>query len=518
LRRTAQVLFFSAFVGLLILTTKPLSFPIPNDIFLRFSPLIGLQTMLAHRQVVYTLLAPGLLTIVVTLVLGRVFCGWFCPMGTTIDLFERLVLRGPRSKAPDQARLDRIRPAKYVLLVGMIAGALLSFQPALFLDPISLVQRSFMASVHAPIYNTAQGARNVALRPLRNRDIRIQAGKEPLVYRGGPLILVMFGTVLGLSALQKRFWCRHLCPLGALLAIVSKLPVLRRSASSACTGCMRCERDCKMGCIQSKGESYRSRECILCYNCQAICPTSAVSFPFRFGAAEGMDRSTQLSRRRLLGGLGAGVVWASAVRSSVAFSRTSGKSDLPDQAEENTKSSRRIRPPGALPERTFLQVCARCGECMKVCPTNGLQPALTEAGLEGLFTPILVPRIGQCDEMCNACCQVCPTGAIRNFEIADKKEKLILGKAVISRSTCRPWYGDKDCEICDEHCSYDAIDTRVIEGRKRPVVLEDKCTGCGICERWCPVTPDAAIYVVARDEKRPIVDEGLGFLSGFTSR
>jgi len=518
LRWLVQVLFLIGFVVLLDITVVPLPAGLPTDLYLRLSPLNGLVTMLARREVLYTALLPGLLTLVVTAALGRVFCGWFCPMGTTIDLFERVALRRRRYPLPDQKRLDRMRPIKYVLLTGMLAAALLSFQPAAFLDPISMVHRSYITVVHGPVYNLAQDARDAAYRPLRARGRRIQPGAAPRVYHLNAVILVMLGTVLVLSAVQKRFWCRHLCPLGALLALAAHVPLLRRRVSDGCTHCMRCEHDCKMGCIQEKGRSYRSRECILCYNCEALCPTHAVAFPLGVGQEAGRDPSHQLGRRRLLGGAAAGVLWMVGVRSSVAHARTAGRTDLPNQLEENTKSPRRIRPPAALPERQFLQTCIRCGECMKVCPTNALQPALSEGGLEGLFTPVLVPRIGHCEERCNACSRVCPTGAIQNFLIEEKRDRFILGKASIDRSTCRPWYGGKTCSICDEHCSYDAIDTRMIDGAERPVVLEDKCTGCGICERMCPVTPAAAIVVTARDERRPLVDEGLSPLSGFTSQ
>jgi len=119
---------------------------------------------------------------------------------------------------------------------------------------------------------------------------------------------------------------------------------------------------------------------------------------------------------------------------------------------------RRIRPPGALEEKEFLARCLKCGACMKVCPTGGLQPALSEAGLEGLWTPILVPRLGCCEQNCVACGHVCPTGAIGQLKIAEKiglppyKEHIRIGTAAFDRSRCLPWAYDVDCIVCEEVC------------------------------------------------------------------
>ncbi|GAG29319.1 unnamed protein product, partial [marine sediment metagenome] len=75
---------------------------------------------------------------------------------------------------------------------------------------------------------------------------------------------------------------------------------------------------------------------------------------------------------------------------------------------------------------------------MKVCPTHALQPAGLQAGIEGMFTPVLTPRIGACEEQCNLCGQVCPTGAIRNLPLEEKKYA-IMGNATIERNRCIAW-------------------------------------------------------------------------------
>jgi MauM/NapG family ferredoxin protein len=162
---------------------------------------------------------------------------------------------------------------------------------------------------------------------------------------------------------------------------------------------------------------------------------------------------------------------------------------------------RLIRPPGALPEQAFLKQCVRCGECMKVCLTNTLQPCLWESGFEGLWSPRLYPRLAGCDQTCNLCGQVCPTGAIQDIPLEEKRNAK-MGTAVIDRQRCLVWEQNKLCLICDEQCPYNAIIFKWQEGFRRPFVIASKCNGCGFCEQKCPVKGESAIVVTPQDELR----------------
>jgi MauM/NapG family ferredoxin protein len=171
-----------------------------------------------------------------------------------------------------------------------------------------------------------------------------------------------------------------------------------------------------------------------------------------------------------------------------------------------------IRPPGALAEREFLQRCTGCGLCMKVCPTGGLQPALTEAGLEGLWTPVLVPRIGYCEYDCTLCGQVCPTGAIQQLSV-EEKHAVKMGLARFDTRRCLPYAYGRECVVCEEHCPVPdkaiyAVEVEVVdrEGNrqviKQPQIDPDLCTGCGVCENVCVFRDQPAVRVYSSNETR----------------
>ena len=317
-------------------------------------------------------------------------------------------------------------------------------------------------------------------------DIRIvrMMGESPFV----TVALVTFVV----SMLIGPVWCRYLCPLGTLLSVASRLRIVRRSVTAECTHCGKCVRDCPVGAIPEKRpEHYRRQDCIHCFTCLA-CPPKAVSFALRWPMWKGSpELGVDLSRRYVLGSLCLGGFSALMIKTN------------PLQTESGMRNNRLIRPPGALPEEEFVSVCTGCGECLKVCPNNALQSTLLEAGLAGLYTPRLVPRIGYCEEFCNFCGRVCPTEAIRPTTIEEKR-LLQMGVAHINKTRCIAWDTDKICLVCNEQCSYHAI---VGDEKKRPIVKEDRCTGCGICENKCPVEGEAAIVVYSSGIQKKLKPE-----------
>jgi len=175
-----------------------------------------------------------------------------------------------------------------------------------------------------------------------------------------------------------------------------------------------------------------------------------------------------------------------------------------------------LRPPGvrdANPDLVAFTKCVRCGECMRACPTAALQPALTEAGVAGVWTPVLVPRIGYCDYSCNACGQVCPVQAIPPLSLEQKRQQ-VVGKAYIDQGRCIAWADHRDCIVCEEMCPLPGKAiwlkeelVKDIEDSSSPVKLpqvdRELCIGCGICEYKCPVNGEAAIRVFVPEAGAP---------------
>jgi ferredoxin len=294
------------------------------------------------------------------------------------------------------------------------------------------------------------------------------------------LTLTLFALIVVLEKLERRFWCRALCPLGALYGLFSRFSLLRRRPAGLCPDCGDCLTICKKGAFTS-GEPVRhlSYECQLCLHCLNYCPEGRVSFTWRSKARRA---PLDLGRRQAVTALALGVTAVPLVRLGYL-----------------------IRPPGAQNEGELLSRCVRCGECLKVCLTNGLQPVLWEAGLEGLYTPRLAPRLGYCSYSCNLCGQVCPTGAIPKLPLT-VKQATVLGTAFINRSRCIPYTEGTDCLVCEEHCPVSPkaitfLDQEVtsLQGErvkvKLPVVISDRCIGCGHCENVCPGGGAAAIRV-----------------------
>ncbi len=503
LRRLSQGLVFTVFVFLFLNTeykdNDVLRYAV--NVFLRLDPLVAGAALTAGRALI-GLVWPALITLAATILLGRFFCGWFCPMGAILDAASATLFRRRKSRA--SAVPASWRRLKYLLLAFLAVSSIFTLQWVFLFDPISLLIRTLTVSVYPALnallhalFGTAYKAgppvtwiSEPAYGFLRSHFL---AFEQP-VFRSAVVVGGIFAAILAAERIQRRFWCRNLCPLGALLALAGRYGLLRRRVeAAACIRCGLCDGDCRTGAIRDHLVTDHG-ECIGCMDCRAICPEKVVFFS---GKGERKSEAVDLTRRTVLAAAAIGAV-------SVPFFRS--------QAHGKAPSQWLIRPPGALPESEFLARCTRCGECMRVCIANGLQPTAFEAGLEGLWSPVLVARIGYCEYNCTLCGQVCPTGAIRRMPV-DEKRKVKIGLAEVDRSHCLPWKGESDCIVCEEHCPTGKKAIVFLEEKsltpdgqlrpfKRPWIDERECIGCGICETKCPLPDRAAIVVTSRGETR----------------
>jgi MauM/NapG family ferredoxin protein len=462
------------------------------NIWFRLDPLVGATVTLATRSII-SLLWPALVVIAVTLVLGRVFCGWVCPLGTLIDLFGRFVKPVKNSRV-------RLRYIKYVLLIVLLVSAVFTVQLVGFFDPISLLVRGMTFSIDPLFHFLVTGGFDWVY---LNMPAYVSGMTEPvydvfkavlLPYKQSFFFLSVFSffllvIIFALELAGRRFWCTNLCPLGGMLALVSKISPFRRLPARACKDCEMCRTHCPMDAVNDNGQ-IMTEECSLCMDCLAFCPRGITSFGFT-----GSKQTTvpDIGRRQVLAAGLAGI-------SLSVLIRTDARSKMPDHGL--------IRPPGALEETDFLATCVRCGECMKVCINNALQPLFLEQGLAPMFTPVLVPRLGYCEFNCTLCTQVCPTRALAPLD-QGQKHAFVIGTAYFDKNRCIPFADKKPCIVCEEHCpvhdkaiKFDTVTVRDDQDRvmelKQPYVRQDLCIGCGICENVCPVQGEAAVRVVGK--------------------
>jgi MauM/NapG family ferredoxin protein len=478
--RLTRILWQAVFLGLFLWLLWRLAEGDPRDypypLLHQLDPLSAAGVAAAAGTLPRALAWAGLL-LILTLVFGRFFCGWICPLGTLQQLASFLL--SPRSRR-ESMQVNRWRPwyaIKTYLLAGLLGAALAGTLQTGLLDPLSLAARGLGAG----LWPLLPGGRSVP---------------------GGWLAAVLLLAVLLASRFVPRLFCRAFCPLGALLGVFGRFALFRiERGGSSCSDCQLCRFACQ-GADEPLGD-HRPAECHVCLNCLDQCPEGALAYRF-LGRASPDPARPDLSRRYLVGSFLGGLLSAPLLRAA-GGGRGAARAEL-------------IRPPGALPESAFLDRCVKCSLCQQACPTGAIQPAVAQAGVEGFWTPVVVPRRGGCEFACTRCGEACPTGAIAALAPArktgyDGRPPVRIGTAFVDRGRCLPWSMGIPCIVCEEMCPtdpkaiwFDRVEEPGREGRvarlQRPRVEPARCVGCGLCENRCPVGEEAAIRVTSVGESR----------------
>lgn len=452
---------------------------IPAETFLMIDPLVSLSTAIASRSWVWSLASAAAISIVCVLI-PRGFCGYLCPLGTTIDLFDWAVgKRVTRMRVPEDGWWVHI---KYYLLAGTLLCSVMGVLVSGFFSAIPVITRGMLFLIDPIQTGTMRGWHLV-----------------PGIGAGQVISIAMFLAVLSLGFFRPRFWCKYVCPSGAVFSLGNLFRVTERKVESSCINCNKCVEICPFDAIKPDFTT-RTTDCTMCQSCGGVCPTQAIKFVERWNVVElkvendPPTNETSLGRRGFLS-LAGGSAAAIAGSAGVSLTTKTFGANLNDP-----DAYRPVRPPGSVPEQEFLEMCIRCGECFKACPNNVLQPEGFQQGLEGLWSPMVVADWAGCESSCNACGQVCPTGAIRALPLAEKKVAR-MGLAIVNTETCLPFAGREECDLCVQECNsagYHAIEftrvgTEVDEqgtpidgtGYSAPVVLADQCVGCGLCQTRC---------------------------------
>jgi polyferredoxin len=538
IRRISQVIFFLIFFWLILKTNFPpnaalshsgeVDLPWPVSIALEFDPLTALGILLANGTLRSGLLW-SLVILIPTIFLGRFFCGWICPLGALNHWISEIPSERARRKGKQKIESNRHKKyqrIKYYIFFAFAAGALTGTLQFGLLDPLSLLARSIgtfiLPAVHAAASGLLAWIKSFGVKPIGNLGQGIYDLIAPLLFNFRPVhfhaiisIAALFIIILFLNRVYTRFWCRGICPLGAMLGVFSRYAIFGLAKDEkACNHCNECLLHCQGADNPDVGVPWRQAECHLCLNCQAVCPKGALAFKF-FPNQEisktnpAGTAAIDISRRKLIMSLAGGAALYPLFRSGDDF--------------EANANPLLIRPPGSVAEEDFLARCIRCGQCMRVCPNNALHPTLLDSGWEGVWSPILIPKIGYCEPTCTLCGEVCPTGAILRLSLVQKvgdKETPPnrIGTAFIDQGRCLPHAMARPCIVCEEWCpttpkaiylkeamEYNRLGAPIAV--KKPYIDPTLCTGCGACEFVCPVADRAAIYVTSVGETRSMKNQ-----------
>ena len=506
-RRIVQILFLIFFVILFIKARYPYEDGPASDLILRFSPLIPLFDFIDSFRINW-IFWPGLAVLLLTPFLGRFFCGWICPLGTTIDISSK-ILYAPSNRRAKRWHL-KLTYMKFVILSASIILALFSINIWGFFDPLSIINRAFSVVVY-PLFTLLTEQTLLLLARIgfiedsvyRLYDFYKQLVMPEVQFYAGQLtwIALFFSGILLLEKVSRRFWCRYLCPAGALLGFLSQFRFYERLVSDACPVCNKCQQECKMNAIPEGEVTHTNKvECIECFNCGALCPPKAKSITYRW-RWKPYHSPVDYDRRKFLATTGGSFLALGLMAAGL---------------QNRNNRHLRIRPPGSLQEKDFLEHCIHCLACVRICQSNGrcLQPDGIHNNILELWAPVAVMREGYCEYNCNLCGQICPTDAILPLTLPEK-QKLQMGLAYFNKNICIPYAQNKNCIVCEEHCpvpdkaiKFEEKNATLPEGGqitvKYPYVIKELCIGCGICETKCPLPGESGIFVTVDNEQRLI--------------
>lgn len=426
--------------------------------------------------------------LLLTLLSGRTYCSFLCPLGIGQDLFSRI---GGYIKKKFR-RFGYKKPytiIRYSILVITIAGTIIwGIYFLTLLDPYSIFGR-FMTYLIKPVVLLLNNFFSGILVKFDNYSLNhIQLDGYELITYSLPSA---FFIIVGLLSLTKgRLYCNMICPVGTFLGFLSKISLFRiRYNESKCTRCGRCSIGCKSSCIDFLNHEIDVTRCVNCFDCIYTCPEKALSYTFIGHETE--DRKTDESKRKFIAG-------SLLLLFGIPYSSRGQEKSVPVPKRESTVKEEKtfpVCPPGAGSIEDFNSHCTACSLCITVCPNNVLEPAIRQYGIAGFMQPVMDYHKGFCQYNCTKCTEICPTYALKPLSLEAKKLSQI-GKAIFIKDNCIVKTEKTACGACSESCPTKAVYMIPYEGNLViPETNEEICIGCGHCENACPTTPYKAIYV-----------------------
>jgi len=439
------------------------------------------------------------LLVILTLVLGRVYCSVICPLGVFQDIVSWI--NGRRKKKKYRFSYSPALSWLRYGVLGVFVVALLAGIGSLvaLLAPYSSYGR-IAANLFAPVYRWG----NNLLAYFAERADSYAFYSTDVWLKSLPTFFIALATVVILIVLawrNGRTYCNTICPVGTVLGFLSRFALFRITIDTAkCNSCTLCSRHCKAACINSKAHQIDYSRCVACMDCIDTCKHGAISYRYAYGkhkpavapSPEQPSNEGGNSRRSFL--TATALVAATALVKAQEKKVDGGLAAIEDKKIPDRQTP--ILPPGAQSARHFAQRCTGCQLCVSACPNSVLRPS---TNLMKLMQPEMSYERGYCRPECKRCSEVCPTGAIHLTDLAEKVSTQV-GHAVWVKENCVPLTDGVDCGNCARHCPSGAIqmipsDPSDPDSPKIPAINVERCIGCGACENLCPARPFSAIYV-----------------------
>ena len=454
---------------------------------------------------------------VLTLVFGRIYCSVICPLGILQDLLARLRRKKNKYSYSKEVRWLRY-PVLALFIVVALAGVGSLFQ---LLAPYSAFGR-IATMVLQPLWMLG----NNVLAFLAERADSYAFYGVDVWMKSLPVFIVALVTLVLLVVLAwrgGRTYCNTICPVGTVLSLLARYSWLKVSFNEEkCRNCSMCSRNCKAACIDYKTHTVDYSRCVVCGNCIDSCKFGALKYkaspsPSQGGDVQIPDKPLSASSSNQTSppseGLGEAsrrsflIATALATTAAIAQKKEKlmdgGLAELEDKVAPERQTP--LTPPGSLSFQHFAQHCTGCQLCVSECPNNVLRPS---SDLMHLMLPEMSYERGYCRPECTRCSEVCPAGAIKLVDQAEKSS-VQIGHAVFIQKNCVAVTDGVDCGNCERHCPTGAIEMVALredddESPWVPAVNEEACIGCGACEYVCPARPFSAIIVEGHEVHRKI--------------
>ena len=438
--------------------------------------------------------------VLLTLLMGRIYCSVICPLGVLQDIFGWLGKKVKKNRYTYSKPLSILR---YVMLGVLVVALVAGFTSiGALIAPYSAFGR-IATTFLAPVYQwgnnlLASWAESANSYAFYSVDIWWKGGVTFVV------ALVTLTTLFVLAFKNGRTYCNTICPVGTVLGFLSKYSYLKPVIDTTkCNGCGLCARNCKASCIDSKNHAIDYSRCVVCLDCIDKCRQGAIKYVPRSKASQSAPSGASADKGRRAFIASTAVVAGVSVAKAQKLKMDGGYAVIEDKKIPNRETP--LTPPGSLSARNLAQHCTACQLCISACPNQVLRPS---SDLSNFMQPVTSFERGYCRPECVKCSEVCPTGAIKPIT-KEEKTAIQIGHAVWIADNCVVNRDNEKCDNCFRHCPTGAIQMVAKnpddkKSPKIPVINTERCIGCGACENLCPSRPFSAIYVEGHEVHREI--------------